>query len=106
MKPIRLPLKTVNPLNKREHWAERMRRAKKEREIAYLATPPGLKTPITVKLTRFGPRLMDDDGLSASFKAIRDGIADKVGVDDGSSQIAFKYAQQRHRQFSIEVEFL
>lgn len=49
--------------------------------------------------------MMDDDGLAASFKAVRDGIADRLCVNDGSDQIAFKYAQRKSKQYGVEIEF-
>lgn len=102
---IALPLKTVNSLNSREHWGTKAKRVARERRLAYMATPAGLRIPIKVTLTRLAPRDMDDDGLSASFKAIRDGIADKVGVNDGSKDIQFRYRQKRAKCYGIEMEF-
>jgi len=105
---LRLPIKLHNPLNgDREHWTAVAKRRKNERGLAWLCTPSGLKTPITVTLTRVAPRLFDDDNLGAAFKSVRDGIADKIGVDDGSKQIKFKYAQRRGkvREYAVEVEF-
>lgn len=103
MKTITLPLRTINALNAREHWRKRARRAKKERLLAYCATPAGLSLPLTVNLKRLAPRLMDDDGLTASFKAIRDGIADKVQVNDGNPELAFRYSQEKSKSYAIEI---
>jgi len=37
---------------------------------------------------------MDDDNLARAFKAIRDSIANKLGVDDGETdKIRFRYDQ-------------
>ena len=102
-----LPIRTVNPLNTREHWAKRAKRSKSERESAYWLTPePYLVTsqrPVIVFLERVGKRKMDDDGLSASFKAIRDGIASKLGIDDGSEDIRFVYSQRVYKRYYVEV---
>jgi len=102
-----LPIRTVNPLNTREHWSKRAKRSKAERRAAYLATYnvplwPS-RVPIMVSLTRIAPRKMDCDGCTASFKAIRDGIADKLGVDDGSESIRFSCAQRKGKEYGIEV---
>lgn len=107
MNTVELPIRTVNSLNEREHWAVRARRAKKERRIAYCVTPAGLSLPLTVKLTRFGKnkRPMDDDGLSASFKNIRDGIADKCNVDDGNPGLVFEYSQEKSKSYAVRIEF-
>lgn len=47
-----------------------------------------------VKLTRErGPRgrRLDDDNLRAGMKAVRDGVADALGVDDGSDRVRWEY---------------
>lgn len=49
---------------------------------------------------------MDDDGLAASFKAIRDGIADKVQVNDGNPALVFRYTQEKSKSYGIEIEIL
>ena len=105
---LRLPIKLHNPLNgSHGHWAAIAKRRKQERNTAYYAFPHGIKLPVVVTLTRIAPRLFDDDNLGAAFKSVRDGIADKIGVDDGSKQIKFKYAQRRGkvREYAVEVEF-
>lgn len=40
--------------------------------------------PIAIKVAFYPPdaRLRDDDNMVASFKALRDGLADALGVDD------------------------
>lgn len=100
-----LPIKTVNSLNAREHWAKRARRAKQERRLAYITTTKH-PTPCRVHLVRCGPRLMDDDGVIASLKNVRDGIADRIGVDDGSELIKFTYGQRKLKDYRVEVAFL
>lgn len=74
--------------------------------MGYCATPVTIKPPIGVRLTRLGPKMMDDDNLSAAFKPLRDGIADKVGVNDGCDQIEFTYAQRKERWHAVEIEFV
>jgi hypothetical protein len=106
---IYLPIRIKNPLNgDRLHWTKIAKARKSEREAAWYVVPSGLKPPLTVTLTRIAPRMFDDDNLGAAFKSIRDGIADKVGVDDGSAQIAFKYAQRRGKpkEYAIEISIL
>ena len=102
---LSLPIRTVNSLNSREHWSKRARRAKRERHASYIFTPKGIKTPVTVTLVRLAPKVMDDDGLSASFKNLRDGIADKLGVDDGSPLIKWVYVQRVSKEYGIQIEF-
>ena len=103
----RLPIKLHNPLNgSHGHWSAVAKRRKMERNAAFFATPMGLKPPLVITLTRIAPRLFDDDNLGAACKSIRDGIADRVGIDDGSKLIAFKYAQRRGnvKEYAIEIE--
>lgn len=104
---IQLPLRVINGLNQREHWSVRARRAKSDRLIAGLATPAGLKPPLTITLTRIYTkrgRAYDSDGLAAAFKGVRDGIADKIGIDDGSPLLTWRYTQRAGATFGIEIE--
>lgn len=104
---IALPLKVVNTLNQREHWSSRARRAKKERALGYMVVPAGLCPPLAITLTRIYPKRykpMDTDGLTAAFKAIRDGIADKIGIDDGSDQLTWIYAQETGAEFGVTID--
>lgn len=100
-----LPIRTVSPNQKRrEHWATQARRAKSERAAFFLLTPRvGIGAGLIVRLTRFGKRLLDDDNLAGSFKAIRDGIADRLGVKDNDPRIKWTYAQEIHKQYSVRV---
>lgn len=87
-----------NELNLREPWQVRAHRAKKEREWTLLklqtkGKPPAL--PVTVELTRHGKQTMDDDGLVASMKHVRDGVADWLGVDDGDERITWVVKQRK-----------
>lgn len=88
-----LPLRIESCANKREHWSTRARRTKAHR-LAALAVPVH-PLPCIVTLIRVAPRKLDDDNLASGFKALRDGIADRFGVDDGDPRIRFKYDQVR-----------
>lgn len=96
---INLPLATVSEANKREHWGKTYNRRKKQRSDTYYACrseskPP--QPPLTVKLTRISPRRLDEgDNLPMSMKAVRDGIADWLGIDDGSDKIKWLYGQKK-----------
>jgi hypothetical protein len=94
-------LVTVSELNTREHWAVRAKRAKTQRfttEVLlrsklgrYLWT--GRKVVVT--MTRLGRRNLDDDNLAGAMKHVRDGVADWMGVDDGSPLITWRCRQAR-----------
>lgn len=107
---LELRLKTVNPLNKREHWATRAKRAKNERYVTGMwlkvrsAFTPFPALPATVTLTRLAPRVMDSDGLAASFKAVRDGVQDAYGVDDGSDLFRWEYRQEKSKTYAVRID--
>jgi len=108
----------TNESNKGGHWAGgKSKRAKSQRASAQLHVMaelnersnkrlPPLRMPVTVTMTRIAPRPFDYDGLTRSFKAIRDGIADallphnrgnatQTWADDSDGQIIWVYDQQR-----------
>ncbi len=106
-----IAFETGRGLNDREHPMARTDRVKRERAAAHLAgifaLQPRQWSPraiaavpgrFVVRLTRFSPsaKPLDDDNLVGSQKSIRDGVADRLGVDDGNVQrIRFEYAQAR-----------
>jgi crossover junction endodeoxyribonuclease RusA len=109
---MRLP---VAP-NIRECWQARAARARKQRETAclrvanaiYAATGGSGKIPagpLVVRLCREGPRRVDDDNLAGAFKAVRDGVADALGVDDGDTNaVRWEYRQDKARACAVSVE--
>jgi hypothetical protein len=102
-----LPLKIVSTANMRESWQARHRRAKLHRSTAYTLTPKMTMLPSCILLTRIGPKLLDTDNLAGGFKAVRDGIADKLRIDDGDERVQWFYDQRtgKPKEFSAEVEF-
>jgi hypothetical protein len=98
-----IPIRTVSALNLREHWRKRAKRVKSERQAAYLITPYGVRLPCTVKLTRIAPRALDGDNWQAGAKGIRDGIADKLGVDDRDPRVTWEYGQERGKPYAVRV---
>ena len=106
------PLKLVSEANCREHWSKKSRRAKLQRETAAACTRSELRAfhrqlvaPLVVTITRIGVRKLDDDNLARSGKAIRDGIADALGIDDGSDAIKWQYSQRKGapREYAVHV---
>ena len=102
---VMLPLHTVSTMNRREHWPVKARRAKEERLVAFLRCP-NHPVPCTVTLTRIAPRELDGDNLQASFKHVRDGIADRLKVDDRDKRVTWLYGQRKGkpREYAVEVE--
>jgi len=85
------PSRDLHP-NARVHWARKAKATKSARQDAHFAALHcgwmDLRFPEEVRLhlwIDFYPpdrRRRDDDGLLASMKAARDGIADALNVDD------------------------
>lgn len=109
---IELPIRTWSEPNVRAHWALRARRAKTQRKVARAyaraalgpAGPP--RGPMGVTLTRVASRKLDTDNLAAALKAVRDGVADALGIDDGDERIGWRYAQERgpRGHYAVRVE--
>lgn len=104
---ISLPFKTVSVLNVREHWAKKARRVKTERNVTQMMVktlPITRRISYVVTLTRLAPRKLDGDNLAGSFKAIRDGVADALGLDDGDENIEWRYRQEKAKQYGVTIE--
>ena len=115
----KVPVRLVNALNQREHWAVKAKRAREQRgaaAAAMISARPGWvfdcdlvaagDPPITVTITRRGGRRMDDDGLTASAKHVRDGVADWLGIDDGDPRLTWIVKQDKapRGQHWVDVE--
>jgi hypothetical protein len=71
----------------------------------WLTTVPQLAEPFTVTLTRYGPKVLDTDGLAASLKYFRDGVAAAMGIDDGETdRIRFVPAQEYARWYGLRIQ--
>lgn len=96
---VRLPLQIISEANSRDHWRKVSTRRKEHRSIARLVLQqharPMHDGGVKILLTRIGPRVLDDDNLASGFKAVRDGVADWLGIDDGSPRLAWSYTQTK-----------
>lgn len=108
---VAVQTKIVSVMNAREHWAIRARRAKNQRALTlttlrYQASRK-VELPCVVTITRVAPRSLDGDNLQAGCKAIRDGVADWLGLDDADPRVTWRYEQERGapRQYMAIVEF-
>jgi hypothetical protein len=115
---VLLPIRTWSEANLREHWGRRARRFRKQREAARILVraaragergAPGPVTrdqPLAITLTRIGQRALDSDNLAGALKAVRDGVADALGMDDGDPRLVWRYAQRKGRrgEYSVLVE--
>lgn len=106
MIPIRIPIRTVNPLNRREHHFARSRRVKAEREATQwsLVGKERPALPVVVLLTREAMREMDTDGLAASFKGVRDQVACWLRLDDADPRVEWRYAQQKAKDYGVVIQ--
>lgn len=97
-----LPIETCSEANQRGHWSRKAKRAKTQRADARywcrikfgLITIP-VDTHIHIQLVRLAPRELDSDNLASAFKAVRDGIADYLGIDDGDKRLHWEYTQEK-----------
>lgn len=90
-------VRTVSEANLRTHWAVRHRRARDQRKCAWASMRrfgQAPEPPLVVTMTRLGGRKLDDDNLRGALKAVRDGIADWLGIDDGSDLVTWAYGQE------------
>jgi len=108
---IRMPVKIVSVANLRLHWAVKAKLAKSHRSKAFsalasVAAPPA--PPCTLVLTRVAPRALDGDNLQSAFKAVRDGVADWLGVDDGHKDLDWQYNQRKDgpKVYAVEIEVI
>ena len=104
-----LPIKVISEANSRDHWRKSAARKATHRGTARNLLQrhprPATDGPVTITLTRIAPRTLDDDNLASGFKAARDGVADWLGIDDGSSRLAWRYGQRKGLagQYAAEV---
>ena len=110
---VTLPIRTESEANLREHWAKKGRRAKGQREIARMILGQPQYAMLRkhtgrfeITITRIGAKYLDPDNLANSSKHVQDGIADALGIDDGSERITWFYAQVKGRpkEYSVMVE--
>ena len=90
----------------RSHWRYIAKIKKKQRAatkicLTNFVVPP---MPLLVTITRIGPRYLDDDNLASACKYVRDEIAKKVGVDDGSPLYTWRYEQIKGLRYGVNVE--
>lgn len=111
-----VPIQTVSELNRRDHWRERHRRAKQQKELTTLLLrtqanfdrnimPP----PYRVRLVRVSPRpIRDTDNLYSATKAIRDAVALFLGVDDADvacgGQVTWSVEQCSDPKYAVCIE--
>lgn len=108
---ITIPLKTISTANARLNRFKLAAMTKSQRSItqhalATYANPP--TPPMSIVITRIGPKALDSDNLAISQKGVRDGVADWLGVDDGHPQLDWQYTQRAAgpKVYAVEIEVI
>ena len=105
---VRVPVRTGAGLNDRCHWRVRAKKTKEQRQATYWLLrhmEPAKESLLTVTLTRLAPSNgLDDDNLAGSLKAVRDGVADWLGIDDRDPRVKWAYGQRRDPVWGVEIE--
>lgn len=112
---ITIPMRLVSEANQREHWAQKQRRVRAQREEVYLRlwrSPHRRPTlPCTITITRIAPRMLDGhDNLSGSAKAVVDGMSDWLAGAYGTGEdrqvgLTWRYAQRpgKPKEYAVEI---
>ena len=113
-----ISLKTVSESNCTENWRSKSKRHKIQKNavnIFFTSHDFKINMPCHVILTRISPRKLDEgDNLPASFKYIRDAVAENITGDiragraDGDSRITWEYSQRRGepKTHMIQIEII
>lgn len=89
----------------------RHRRVKAERWATHagLVGKPRPALPCVVLLTRCRPRggvALDDDNLANSLKAVRDQVADWLGINDRDPRAQWRYAERMgQHDWGVSIDF-
>ena len=108
---VTIPMRLVSVANMREHWATKATRAKSQRILAWAELKaadkaPRLMGPITVKVIRIAPRALDKhDNLRMACKAVVDGVADWLGVDDRDPRVTWDTGKEAGSQIKRGLRF-
>jgi hypothetical protein len=110
---VTIPLRTGRGLNDRMHHMVRAKKVRTERRTVHwylkMAAPffPAHLTGeqrVVVTLRRCGPtKGLDSDNICGAMKGCRDGVADWIGIDDGSERVAWNYEQERANAWGVLV---
>jgi Holliday junction resolvase RusA-like endonuclease len=111
MSPIDLTLKikTVSEANNRDHWRVKAKRAKSQRQMARIGLSMSLlfqlkyELPLAISFTRISKKPLDSDNLQSAMKAIRDGVADALEINDGSELITWNYRQEVGKEHAVNI---
>ena len=97
----------VSEANSRGHTRAKAKRVASQRSAitATLRVMGGAVVPLPcrVGITRLAPRTLDDDNLASACKAVRDGVAEWLGIDDRDPRVEWSVAQEKG-PYGVRVE--
>ena len=108
---VRMPFKTesTNYLLGMHHFARaKLTKMHRTESWKYMRCtgPITVSEPLLVTLTRESAGILDDDNLRGALKAVRDGVADWLGVPDNDPRVTWLYEQRlvARKQYAVEVD--
>jgi len=103
---VELPLRLDSVANLREHWSKKSKRTKVHRAAGAETEIDSVQLPCTVQIIRIAPRSLDGDNMQSACKALRDGLADRMGIKDNDPRVSWQYAQERGKpkQYAVRIE--
>jgi hypothetical protein len=104
---VELPLRTLSEANQGGKLKAKLKRKRDQKIVTHgllWMFKPQMKLPATVRLTRIGPKELDDDNLRGALKWVRDTIAKLFEADDADKRYTWEYAQERRRTYAVRVE--
>jgi hypothetical protein len=102
-----LPIRVMSEANMRGNWRGGAGRSKAHRAAAFRGLPSicPVRAPIIVVLTRVATHCLDSDNLARALKAVRDGVSDWLGIDDGDeSRVVFLVQQRKAQIHAVGIE--
>lgn len=100
-------LRLVSEANARGSWHGGASRAAAQRRAVALTlrTLRPIAVPCNVRIVRIAPSRLDDDNLARAAKAVRDQIAEWLGVDDRDPRVSWSVAQTKGgvREYAVRV---
>lgn len=103
---VGMPIRVVSEANGRDHWRVKSKRVRGQRLAVahYLpALKPDWRYPVRVTLHRLGIRELDNDNLAGAFKAVKDAVAEWLGMDDADKRVEWSWSQTTGREYGIVV---
>ena len=99
-------LRLVSEANARGSWhGGASRAAQQRRTVALFFRSLRCEVPCNVRIVRVAPSRLDDDNLARAAKAVRDQLAEWLGVDDRDERVSWSVAQTKGgvREYAVRV---